>query len=320
MKRLINFSLPLFFSVFFSINLIADEINKLTIVNGSYGGGWELTSKVTGNTLVSLGLVKSFRIETLEGAAGWRALDMFIANDKFKNDILVQSEPLISGFLKKMYRKGFRDLRPIALVAAEYSCLIVAYNSPYNDLSEVLSAIKSDPSKIPISLGGRAGAGDHITANIIFKAANINNPADLRYTFSDGGDNATIDLLSNTEQIIGISGYNSIITHAVAAKKIRVIAITSKHTIDGHRSFKEQGVDIEYANWRGFFARKNISNEKFNAYSKALNTLSHSPKWHRVLKENDWSPFYKTGPELNEFLIQHEKKLKMTMQELNIIK
>lgn len=100
----------------------ATQLNHINIVNGSYGGGWELTARVTGENLVQLGLATSFSIETVEGGAGARALEMFLRDERYKNSILVQSEPLISGFLKKSYQKGFRDLRPIALMAAEYAC------------------------------------------------------------------------------------------------------------------------------------------------------------------------------------------------------
>jgi len=219
-----------------------------------------------------------------------------------------------------MYHKGFRDLRPIALLAAEYSCLVVAYDSPYKNLSDVLSALETNPSQVPISVGGRSGAGDHITASMIFKAAKVINTANLRYSFSDGGDDATVNYLIKSDKMIGVTGYNSIIRAAVDEKKVRVIAITSANKIDGHSSFKELGIDIEYANWRGFFARKDISEERFKAYLNALSILSTSKIWKNVLAENGWSPFFKVGSELNEYLVEHEKNLKITMQDLKIIK
>jgi putative tricarboxylic transport membrane protein len=219
----------------------ASELGHVTIVNGSYGGGWELTAQVTGETLVDLGLADSFTIKTLEGGAGSRALDMFLSEDQYKNSILVQSEPLISGFLKRSYQKGFRDLRPVALMAAEYTCLLVPNNAPYQNADDVLNVIKKNPASIPISLGGRYGTGDHIIANMIFKAGNVSNPTELRYIFSDGGDKATIRYLTTTRYVVGISGYNSIISEASKNKEIRVIGLTSEDSIDGHPTLREQG-------------------------------------------------------------------------------
>lgn len=306
--------------LFVPMQLGASELGTLTIVSGSYGGGWELTARATGDTLVSLGLADTFKLETLEGAAGWRAFEMFLTKDKHREDILVQSEPLISGFLKKRYNKGFRDLRPVALIAAEYSCIIVAGDSPYKNLSDILSVIKNTPAKIPILLGGRSGAGDHIVANMIFKAAGIENTTGLRYMFTDGGDNAAIRHLKEKKYIIAISGYNSIITNNLKEKNIRVIGITSLNRIDELRTLKEQGVNIEYANWRGFFARKDIPEEKFYKYLHSLKTLSESSEWKAVLKKNGWNSYFKSGPELDGFLIRHEQNLKSVMQELEIIR
>ena len=221
---------------FFATWLTAAEIDSFTIVSGSHGGGWELTAQSAGNTLVSLNLANSFKIKTLEGGAGWRALEMFLTDDDFKEELLVQSEPLISGVLNKRYRKGFRDLKPVSLVAAEYTCVIVAYDSPYKDFSDVLAAIKKNPAQTPIFLGGRRGAGDHLTANMIFSAAGFENTSELRYVFSDGGDQATVSHLANLKSFIGVTGYNSVISEAVNDKKVRIIGLTSSESIDGHRS------------------------------------------------------------------------------------
>jgi len=143
MNKLISLVATCVFCFVMPTHLAASEIKNLTIINGSYGRGWELTSKVTAKTLVSLGLARSYNVDTLEGGGGWRALEMFITDDRFQHDILIQSEPLISGVLKKRYDKGFRDLRPIALLAAQYPCLVVANSSPHKNLSDVLSALKA---------------------------------------------------------------------------------------------------------------------------------------------------------------------------------
>lgn len=316
----INFNIiTLCLAVLICGSVNAKPIDKLTIVNGSYGGGWELTAKLTGESLLSLGLADSYDIVTLEGGAGWRALKMFASDENFKNDLLVQSEPLISGYLKDLYYIGFRDLKPVALMAAEYSCVVVAFDSPYQNFNDILTVLNNDSANIPISLGGRPGAGDHITATMIFKAANINNLTKLRYTFSDGGDNATVKRLIKKKSMIGVTGYNSIITQAAKEKKIRIIALTSAQSIDGHSTLKEAGVDIEYANWRGFFARKDINQKDFDRYLSSLSALSQSKQWNTILKENGWSPFFKSGEELDKFLIEHEKNLKVIMQALNII-
>jgi len=47
--------------------------------------------------------------------------------------------------------------------------------------------------------------------------------------------------------------------------------------------------------------------------------MSKSEEWKTILNHNGWSPFFKTGPELDKFLTQHEQKLKSTMKGLNII-
>lgn len=133
-------------------------------------------------------------------------------------------------------------------MAAEYSCLIVAYNSPYKNVTDVLNALKNFPERVPISLGGRRGAGDHITASMVFKAAGIERATELRYVFANGGDSFTIEHLKNANNIVGISGYNSITTDAVKKNEIRIIGVTSNERIDGYMTLKEQGVDIEYAN------------------------------------------------------------------------
>lgn len=295
------------------------ELGTITVVSGSYGGGWELTARSTGDALVDLELADGYTIDTLEGAAGWRALSMFLTKDKYKDGLLVQSEPLISGFLKKKYKKGFRDLKPVATLIAEYSCVVVADDSPFKTFDDILIAIESNPREVLIALGGRKGTGDHLVANMIFKAAGIKNYHQLRYTFADGGDHAAIKMLKDRAGSVAVSGYNSIITQSVADGAIRVIGVTSSESIDNHLTLKEQGIDLEYANWRGFFARKDISEKKFNNYAHALKILSDSTLWAKVIEINGWSPFYKSGPELQNYLLQQEKTIKDVMTDLNLL-
>lgn len=50
-----------------------------------------------------------------------------------------------------------------------------------------------------------------------------------------------------------------------------------------------------------------------------LSAMSESAQWKAVVKKNGWNPFFKSGTKLTEFLILHEKNLKVTMQELKIM-
>jgi hypothetical protein len=71
----------------------------------------------------------------------------------------------------KFGRYNENDVRWLAAVGADYGAVIVADNSPFKSLKDVMAAVKADPAKVVFGAGGTVGSQDWMKAALTAKAA-----------------------------------------------------------------------------------------------------------------------------------------------------
>lgn len=265
----------------------AAEITELHIlVPGPKGGGWDTTARSIGETLVNQQFIESIEFTNYPGAGGWRGFEQFIKEPEYKSSIMIQSSPIIFRKVFGVYKKGYADLRPVVALLGEYEAIIIRSNSPYQSFKEIVSKIKENPQKNPIVLGSSKGSIDHVAALIILRAAGINKLVDLRFLYREGDDKAISTLLDG-DGVVMFSGYGGTLLELVSKNKLTVLAISSREKVDGVEidTLYDQGINVNFINWRGFFARKDLSDAHFALYEQVLLDLSKLTSWKKVLKK-----------------------------------
>ncbi len=131
--------------------------------------------------------------------------------------------------------------------------IVVNAASPLKSMKDLVDAFKADPGKVSWA-GGSAGGTDHILAGMIAKALGVEAKR-VSYVAYSGGGPAQAALLGN-QVTCGISGYGEF-AEQIKAGKLRALAISADKRMDGIDipTLKEQGIDVELANWRGVFGR-----------------------------------------------------------------
>jgi putative tricarboxylic transport membrane protein len=106
------------------------------------------------------------------------------------------------------------------------------------------------------------------------------------------------------------------------AGEVRILATTASERVSAApnaQTFKEQGVDVEFVNWRGFFAAPNLSNEKRDQYIDALAAMYETPEWEVVRERNGWVNIYNAGDDFTSFLEKQEKIIGDLMRQLGFL-
>ena len=67
-------------------------------------------------------------------------------------------------------------------------------------------------------------------------------------------------------------------------------------------TFKEQGFDIELANWRGVLGSPDMPENNYQEWISRFEQLNDSDAWKETMKTQGWEPFFLTGDELGEFI------------------
>ena len=149
--------------------------------------------------------------------------------------------------------------------------------------------------------GGSAGGVDHIAAALFAKAAGA-DPTKINYVPFSGGGEALAAILGG-KVTAGISGYGEFESQ-IKAGKLRLIGVTSPNrlpNVDGP-TLKEQGVNLEIANWRAVVAPPGITAEQKKALTEAVDKLVKSKEWAEILKAKGWDDAYLSGDAFAKFL------------------
>ncbi len=311
-----------------SISSTSFAIDKLHfVIGGGAGGGWDGTARGTGEALTKAGFLKSASFENMSGGGGGKALS-FMINNKPSGTVLVQSTPLVlrsitrhSGYVDpKNAAKvtSYKDVVPIAGVIGDYGAIAVAKNSKYQNFKEVVAAYNANPKSIKMAGGSVRGSMDHLIGALAFKEAGA-NPNNVVYVPYDAGGKALAGLLSGETQIIS-TGLGELMG---ARDQVRIIGITApKRVADAPDAptLKEQGFDVQFVNWRGFFGPPGMSASDKKKIAKMLGDVQKTPEWETVRKRNAWVNIYNPDKKFVKFLESQTKEMTTLMKQLGVIK
>ena len=322
-KKIVSvlFSAILLFSATATNSIAMDKIHF--VIGGGAGGGWDGTARGTGEALTKSGMLKSASFENMSGGGGGKAL-AFMINTQPKNTILVQSTPLVlrsitrhEGYVTGSGVLSYKDVTPIAGVIGDYGAIAVAKDSPYKNFKDVVDAYKKNPSSIKMAGGSVRGSMDHLIGALAFQAAGA-NPNDVAYIPYDAGGKALAGLLSGETQIIS-TGLGELMG---ARDQVRIIGITAPSRVadaPDAPTLKEQGYDVQFVNWRGFFGPPNMSNKDKKALSKMLGKVMKTPEWEAVRKRNAWVNIYNSDKDFVKFLEKQTVEMTALMKKLGVI-
>ena len=318
------FSAILLFSATTTSSVAIDKLHF--VIGGGAGGGWDGTARGTGEALTKAGMLKSASFENMSGGGGGKALSYMI-NSKPSDTILVQSTPLVlrsitrhSGYVDpKNAAKvtSYKDVVPIAGVIGDYGAIAVAKNSPYKNFKDVVDAYKKDPSSIKMAGGSVRGSMDHLIGALAFQEAGA-DPNKVVYIPYDAGGKALAGLLSGETQILS-TGLGEVMG---ARDQVRIIGITAPDRVGDAPdvpTLKEQGYDVQFVNWRGFFGPPGMSGSMKNEIAKMLGDVQKTSEWETVRARNAWVNIYNPGDDFVKFLEKQTDEMTALMKKLGVI-
>ena len=261
----------------------------------------------------------------MSGGGGGKAL-AYMINTKPANTILVQSTPLVLRSITRHegYVTGggsgvlsYKDVVPIAGVIGDYGAIAVAKNSPFKNFKDVVDAYKKDPSSVKMAGGSVRGSMDHLIGALAFQEAGA-DPNKVIYVPYDAGGKALAGLLSGETQIIS-TGLGELMG---ARDQVTIIGITAPDRVSDAPdvpTLKEQGYDVQFVNWRGFFGPPGMSNKDKKAIAKMLGDVQKTPEWEAVRARNAWVNIYNPDKKFVKFLEKQTKEMTNLMKKLGVI-
>ncbi len=186
------------------------------------GGGTDIAARTVANKL-SETLRWTFVVENKPGAGGNLGVEQAVKSppDGYTLVIGQTSNLAINPALyAKLPYDPLKDLSPIALIVSAPVVLVVAENSPYKSLGDLLAAARRDPGAVTFASPGN-GTVSHLAGELLQRASGVK----FTHVPYKGAAQAMTDLLGGQVQ-----SFMSSVPSALAQIKggrLRAIAVTS---------------------------------------------------------------------------------------------
>jgi putative tricarboxylic transport membrane protein len=291
----------------------------LLIAPAAPGGGWDQTARALQETMQGAGVAKTVTVENIQGAGGTVGLAQFV--DKHKgngNALMVNGLVMVGAILTNNSPVTLDQVTPIARLTGEYEVLVVPASSEIKTLADLMTKFKADPGSVSWG-GGSAGGTDHILAGLIAQTAGIEGSKVNYVPFSGGGE--ALAAIMGGHVTVGVSGLGEWLGQ-IQSGELRALAISSPERIEGTEipTLKEQGVDVELANWRAIVAPPGLDDAQKTALIQAVDTTVKSDGWKKVLTERKWMDLYLSGDEFGTFLKQENERITATLKQIGLVK
>lgn len=304
----------------FAVNRPAIALDQLKIMApAAPGGGWDSTSRAMQSALTKAGIVKNVQVTNVPGAGGTIGIASFVNNSKGDPaQIMTMGLVMVGAILTNKSPVTLSQTTPLARLTGEYEVIVVPTNSKITDMKGVVEMLRKDPGSVSWG-GGSAGGTDHILAGLIAKAAGV-DAAKVNYIAHSGGGEAMANILGG-KVTVGVSGYGEF-GPQIAAKRLRAIAISSPTRQSGIDipTLKEQGLDVELANWRGVMAAPGISEAQRKELIDVFDRLVKSAEWRELLQKNDWTDLYMAGDSFAGYLKQEDVRVTEILKSVGLVK
>jgi len=233
--------------------------------------------------------------------------------------LYIASSGMLSNHIVGASSLSHADFTPIALLYEDHAVFMVPTGSTIKTGVELADRLKKDPRAVVIGFANAYGSSRHMAAALLMRTLG-GSPRDLKPVVFKGSAEAITAVLGGHLDV-AVAGAVNAIPH-VSAGRMRVIGVAAPQRLGGPLAvaptWREQGVDLVYGNWRAVFAPKSLTPAQLAFWENALRRMAEAPEWKADLEKNHWTEHFKTGAALQQELEQDFIWLKTTLVELGL--
>ncbi len=287
------------------------------------GGGWDFTCRQIGKIMFDIGAVdKPVQVTNMAGGGGGLAYGHVVNERNDDADLIVAASSATSTRLAQNAYAGMTadQVRFVGAIGADPGVIVVAADSPFQSLGELVDAIKSDPGSVAFAGGSAVGGFDHLKPLMILQRAGFTDITKVKYIGVDGGADAITQTVGGFTQ--AMTGDMSEIVGFLKAGEVRALAVLTDDRVPGFDDIptaKEQGFDVVAVNWRGLYVPRGISDEKFDEWAGKLQMVADSDEWKQAMADNGLAPFTKVGGDFQSYVDGLVAEINQLSKDIGVI-
>jgi hypothetical protein len=132
--------------------------------------------------------------------------------------------------------------------------------------------------------------------------------------FSGGGE--SLSAIIGGQVSVGVNGLAEFAPH-IEAGTLRALAISSANRLPGLDvpTLQEQGVDVEFENWRSVVAPPGVTGEERRRLELLMERMVQSQEWREALTRYRWLDRYMSGAAFSGFVDSEEARVQAILRK-----
>lgn len=252
------------------------------------GGGTDTLTRLVANSIAEKTGWKTI-VENKPGAGGNLALDTTARSAPDGHTmVMAQTDNVVLNpwLYDKLPYDTFKDFKPVGLVASSPSVFVVAPDSPYKTLNELVDAARKSPGKLTLGIPGAGGSGD-----LIGHLWRSQGKVELTHVPYKGWAMAYPDLVS--KRIDVYTGSVATLLSQIKSGKVRALAVVSKErspALPDVPTFVESGFKgIDQSIWWGLMVQGKTPDDVVVKLNTELKNILTDPGVIKKLNEGGYS-------------------------------
>jgi putative tricarboxylic transport membrane protein len=289
------------------------------IVPWGAGGGTDAVGRILG-ALLEKELGQPFNVVNRTGGSG-AVGHSAIANSRADGYTI----GVVTVELTMMHWQGltpitYQDVTPIALVNDDPAGVMVAKDSRFNSVKEILAYVKAHPGELKASGTGQGGIW-HLALAGMLKADGL-GPNDVRWVPSQGAAPGLQDMIAGGVDIVTASiPEGKALIDAERVKALGIMATQRNAVFADVPTLKEAaGLDWTTAAWRGIAAPKGTPKAVTDVLEKALDKIIHSQEYKDFLAKRGYGWNWADSADFGKFMAEADASNGEVMKAAGLVR
>ncbi|WP_167044012.1 tripartite tricarboxylate transporter substrate binding protein [Salinibacterium sp. ZJ454] len=279
------------------------------IVPFSAGGGSDLSGRAIAAGLESV-TGTNVSVENREGGSGAVGYSHFLAQEGKDNYLLASETAMLALPLTQDVEFDFTSFTPIMKLGDDYTLLVVAPDSPFETCTDVVDKAKTD--RVVAAVSG-ATSLDEIVFTLVEDEMDVKFD---RVPFESGSEvlasllGGQIDIASlNPGEVLG----------QLESGDLKALCAFSDERYEYDQladipTAKEQGIDVAFAQFRGFIAPGGISDDAKEFWINAAKEFEKSDSYAEYIEQNVMQANAVYGDDFVTYLEGNNEDLKKVLK------
>ena len=291
------------------------------VVAAGPGGSLDQVARTLGSIMEKQGTVKSLVVSNRPSGAGRVAMSVLQQHEGDGHHLASWAAQWLTNYIIGDWDIGPDQYTMPAILFNEYVALAVRNESPIRNAQDLVERLRKDPTSVSIGVATALGNHIHIGAAKPLLAAGIDISKLTIVPFKSSAE-TLMSAMGGHLDVVAATTPN--LVAQLQAGKIRVIAVSSPERLGGvfadAPTWKEQGIDAEYASAQGIMGPKGMSPAQIDFWSSALRKAVDTPEWQAFVERNQWKPRFIEGEAAKKYVEAELVDLRAVLKAMQMAK